>query len=623
MEWLRQHAGTLASSDIPPEFLAAPPRDSNDAVYKHIQQANMDRFDAIKNGQAVGVQLTPTEAARNHHLRHVTKRQSLRSVSDDDNSSYMPSVSQLPVHDHSLRHKKAFVPQKAPIADSPDTQRTIRSVSGSHSLRHEKRPLSGAGRPLRSNENSPSLSQSKGSPPTSQKPPLPANPTPQLRHSSLPVHLKQDARDNARNDRPRQHALRRSSREYRLENKPAVLESKPAAIKSKPAPVEEPTKHKDYSTIVETTSITAPHLLGLSHNRDRSMGTPMSASANSDRTEMEVCEAQNVALYPHSNDSLLLVQNGPKPLNKDKPEAAKPVKEPASNPPRRSWAQVAAQPPPPPAADPPSIAVNGKSIHTVKSPLTDPREAPAPPVINFIPPTPSHDESDEEIERAQRDDDEPDVPQRRSSLAKRARRYSDVLVRPLIGRTLVTRNHNIKPAPTMTEKREDEMLHPNWVPTSFWEEEDEEDFYDLDGPPEPLPAGGDTSEHPRNKFPRSMSVRMPGFRGSGGFLLGNSLGMDRHGTNKRRPHVTPRSDSTPSFNTSLQRVPSTESASSRGSGEGRVFSIPGTRTKLQYVGFKPITERMKKRRETKEDAARERRRAELKDQIGMRIVHDA
>ena len=37
-----------------------------------------------------------------------------------------------------------------------------------------------------------------------------------------------------------------------------------------------------------------------------------------------------------------------------------------------------------------------------------------------------------------------------------------------------------------------------------------------------------------------MSVRMPGFRGKGGFLVGNSLGIDRHGTNNRRHHVDKR-----------------------------------------------------------------------------------
>jgi hypothetical protein len=274
--------------------------------------------------------------------------------------------------------------------------------------------------------------------------------------------------------------------------------------------------------------------------------------------------------------------------------------------------------------DTPAIAVNGKSIHTVESPLTNPRAAPMPPVINFIPATPSHEDEEKELVPIE-EEEIPTTPQRRGSLAKRARRYSEVVVRPLFGRTLVTRSHNIRPSPTASEKR-DERLHPNWVPNSFWQDNDEDEYFsDPEDPFVRLPAGGDTSEHPRSKFPRSMSVRMPGFRGSGGFLLGNSLGVDRHGTNKRRPYIEPPSGngSVSRPKQSVRRVASLDSMASRASGDGRIFVIPGTRTRLQYVGFKPIKDKMRKRRETREDAAREKRRAELKEQIGMRIVHDA
>jgi hypothetical protein len=87
-------------------------------VYKHIQQANMDRFDALKNGQAVEAVVIPTDEARNRHLRHVTKRQSLRSVSDN-NSAYMPSGA--PKREHSVRSKKALTPQKVPRPGSPES----------------------------------------------------------------------------------------------------------------------------------------------------------------------------------------------------------------------------------------------------------------------------------------------------------------------------------------------------------------------------------------------------------------------------------------------------------------------------------------------------------------------
>lgn len=611
---MRQHAGT----DIPAEFLATPPRDANDTVYKHIQQANMDRFDALKNGQAVEAVVISTDSARNRHLRHVTKRQSLRSISDN-NSSYMPSSASK--REPSLRPKKALAPQRVPQPASPESPHNTRSVSGSHSLRHEKRPLSGTGRPLQSNENSPALSRAKEPLTLRHKPRILSQEPPKLRHSSLPIHLDSEpsqasptAPGSAKSERRRTHALRRSSREYRIEKTHTTAEHI--------------SEQKPTSTIIETTTFTSPHLLGLgAHNRNRSQGTPLSVSAVSDRTEMEVCEAQNVAFYPHSNNSLLVVQNRSKAEQKDQ-DQTHPSSEATGGHHVANGGNAMRGPPllsGSPVQDTPAIAVNGKSIHTVESPLTNPRAAPMPPVINFIPATPSHEDDEKELIPLE-EEEIPSTPQRRGSLAKRARRYSEVVVRPLFGRTLVTRSHNIRPSPTASEKR-DERLHPNWVPNNIWQDDDDDDEYFSD-PEDPfvrLPAGGDTSEHPRSKFPRNMSVRMPGFRGSGGFLLGNSLGVDRHGTNKRRPYIDPPSGngSASAPKQTVRRTASMDSIDSRATGDGRIFVIPGTRTRLQYVGFKPIKDKMRKRRETKEDAARERRRAEIKDQIGMRIVHDA
>jgi len=610
---MSQHAGT----DIPAEFLNTPPRDANDTVYKHIQQANMDRFDAMKNGHAVEAVVVSTDSARNRHLRHVTKRQSLRSVSDN-NSAYMPSGG--PKREASLRPKKVRIQPKVPQSNGPESPQTIRSASGSHSLRHEKRPLSGTGRPLQSNDNSPALSRAKEPLPLRHKPPSISKEPPRLRHSSLPIHLKSEPSqasptsvDSAKSERRR--ALRRSSREYRIENKDATADPVP--------------EQKPVSTIVETTTFISPHPLGLgTQSRSRSRGTPLSVSGVSDRTEMEVCEAQNVAFYPHSNESLLVVQHRSKPEQKDQDTAHSPSKTKGTR--RFSDSDNAMRPSPflsePAVQDTPAIAVNGKSIHTVESPLTNPRAAPMPPVINFIPATPSHEDEEKELVPLE-EEEIPSTPQRRNSLAKRARRYSEVVTRPLFGRTLVTRSHNIRPSPTASEKR-DERLHPNWVPNSFWQDDDDDDEEYYSDPEDPfvrLPAGGDTSEHPKAKFPRNMSVRMPGFRGSGGFLLGNSLGVDRHGTNKRRHYIEPPSGngSASASRQSVRRVASLDSMASHASGDGRIFVIPGTRTRLQYVGFKPIKDKIKKRRETREDAAREKRRAEIKDQIGMRIVHDA
>jgi len=64
-----------------------------------------------------------------------------------------------------------------------------------------------------------------------------------------------------------------------------------------------------------------------------------------------------------------------------------------------------------------------------------------------------------------------------------------------------------------------------------------------------LPRGGDTSDvepepelEPRSNLARGSSVKrllgLDGFRGSGGFLIGNSLGVERAGTNRRRHYIS-------------------------------------------------------------------------------------
>jgi len=87
---------------------------------------------------------------------------------------------------------------------------------------------------------------------------------------------------------------------------------------------------------------------------------------------------------------------------------------------------------------------------------------------------------------------------------------------------------------------EDGTLHPFWRPRGFWDGFSDSESDDEEGG---LPEGGDTSdiEDPEPEPPRrpnKLNKLKGGLRGSGGFLIGNSLGVERHGTNKRRHHVT-------------------------------------------------------------------------------------
>jgi hypothetical protein len=149
-----------------------------------------------------------------------------------------------------------------------------------------------------------------------------------------------------------------------------------------------------------------------------------------------------------------------------------------------------------------------------------------------LPATPAHDEGDP-LDRT-----DTDGLQRRPSLLQRARRYSDNIIQPIIKRsTSLRRRHSHR----QTRRSEAERLHPNWHPRDFWDNNSDSESDFGDGAPgedfgrDRLPPGGDTSEPP---LPRRLTQRLPGFRGAGGFLIGNSLGVERHGTNRRRPHVT-------------------------------------------------------------------------------------
>ena len=345
--------------------------------------------------------------------------------------------------------------------------------------------------------------------------------------------------------------------------------------------------------------------------------TPMSASQFSDRTEnVELCEASGVRLYPHNNESLLVVQHGSRPVSKDKTSNPDGYDLPEEQLQSLGKPIFAAQ------VDPPTPVLGARDLsNNADSPLTNPRAAPAPPVIQFIPPTPNT-----ELERELGDEQrgtlfaEANIPNRRLSLLQRARRYSDTFFK---GRSSM-RQQRREP-----EERET-YLSPLWRPQGFWDDfdsEDEEDFEPLGA----LPKGGDTSDvgedeaRRRGIFPRAMSKRLPGFRGQGGFLVGNSLGLDRHGTNNRRHYISTgtRTLSKRTSEELLKRISSGDAApqasqdSLRRIVKARTFVVPFSGGKrAQWVGTKKFRARVRSMRLAREEKAAEKRRQVIKGQIG-------
>src|SRR5207245_432163 len=143
----------------------------------------------------------------------------------------------------------------------------------------------------------------------------------------------------------------------------------------------------------------------------------------------------------------------------------------------------------------------------------------------------------------------------RLSLVQRARRYSDTFIAPLLARapstkrgkdgstTARTRSPEKRRVPSVNE--EDGNLHPFWRPRGFWNDFEDSDSESEDGFGEDrLPQGGDTTDvtpddPPPTRGLGALGRRLTnGFKGSGGFLIGNSLGVERAGTNRRRHYVS-------------------------------------------------------------------------------------
>ncbi|KAF2119720.1 hypothetical protein BDV96DRAFT_474364, partial [Lophiotrema nucula] len=376
-------------------------------------------------------------------------------------------------------------------------------------------------------------------------------------------------------------------------------------------------------------------------------------------TPIEVSEATAVSIYPHNNHSLLVVQQVARSstlpldeshstfrMNEQPTIELSSLKVPSSPPNLEVAPDEGKQLDQPtftvePSTPPMQISLPVPGV--VDSPLKNPRQAPEPPVIKFIPPTPA-DELDRQLVPGppKRSDSHP---QRRLSLVQRARRYSDNLISPLLARASSTRGryvsdpHEHPRVPSVND--EESNLHPFWRPRGFWDGFDDSDSESDD---DILPQGGDTSEVEVSAPappPRKMSVlgrRLTnGFKGPSGFLIGNSLGVERAGSNRRR-HVVDlparRSRKAPKIliqpptlplRTRSPRIEKRNSGSSmRSSGSyersarnsrraswRKGKTIPGLGVQVQYIGLSGVKEHFKEKKA-------EKRRNEIRQSIGSR-----
>ncbi|EME46730.1 hypothetical protein DOTSEDRAFT_70658 [Dothistroma septosporum NZE10] len=676
---LREFAPCVPPAEVesPPTTAAKETLVSNNRVYKVIQEENAKRHSIVSNGSAVQALLMFPAEGQKRKLRHTPKRESLRA--GISTASLSKPNSEDSMHTPKLRHKRGMDSIGSSEATSaPTPERFERRIRTEPIKLPSARVASPAGNgiaedPMRPKKISAMPSNVKGA---IMKPPkLRRTLRDQTldRHSvSFDLSAQQGAasetissprlRKTSRGDRLDNNLevrrtslygeaelisrstspeLRKFSKEDRLENDQEVrrtsqgrvsqlishdmdlkLDRLASDLTSAGREMQDRCSIRDRRTSSESKHPTSPRRKSFDPRLLNQIGTPLSISL-SERTAVTEAEfglAKGVEIHQHNNDSLLLIHGRSSSYDQD--HALSDLSDwPLPSIERDYDSQAGAlQPTFQAVVESPVISPNeiiGLSKHHVDSPLTNPRAAPAPPAIQFIPPTPN-----EELERSLSGSAEQKKPemQRNLSWSQRAKRFSSNLVQPLeFGRGGSLR----RPKRVVTEpaqrRHSDSRLSPMWVPRAMSElYSDSDDDYDDDDDDDHLPAGGDTSdvhEHyasgkrkSKSFFPRSMSVRMPGFRGNGGFLVGNSLGLDRHGTNNRRHYIAKRT-SEEMLRRAKQR-------------RRRTFTLPFSGGKrVEYVGLGGLSEHLQSSRQRKEERAAEKRREALRRQIGTRVFH--
>jgi hypothetical protein len=392
-----------------------------------------------------------------------------------------------------------------------------------------------------------------------------------------------------------------------------------------------------------------------------SQTTPFSQISD---TPIEVSEATAVSIYPHNNHSLLLVQqasrNSSMPLEEEYQQQYQQADDAYFAPQDHvDLRQELQRTPTPPFVDAsehtsetsgdrhqpmlafeastPPMQIDLPQPNVVDSPLENPRPPPEPPRIMFIPPTPAEElECDLQLSPPGPPKHSDSYPQRRFSLVQRARRYSDNLISPFLVRASSNRGRHFSDSHAHTHRNprvptvsdEDGSLHPFWRPRGFWDDFDDSDS---ESDEDVLPSGGDTSDvgdpEPESQYPRrrnTLRKRLTnGLQSSSGFLIGNSLGVERHGPNTQRHHVTLPSRLAGSQSPRSQHSGISKSASSLrsyGSFERpkkrqswrKGKTIPGLKgVQVQYIGLSGVKDRLRER-------TAEKRRDKIRKSIGSR-----
>lgn len=334
---------------------------------------------------------------------------------------------------------------------------------------------------------------------------------------------------------------------------------------------------------------------------------------------LEVNEATAISIYPHTNKSILVIQQ----MTGGDP----------NDPPGHS-AIIAANA---------NISLSGTVTPTlihetrqaINSPLKNPRAPPQPPDFKLIPPTPLNGPPTEESNSQQ----SPTSPakarlNRPVAIMKRAlsaRRYSESFISPL-SRSLSRRNTIDGRRPPIGDDP-DSRLHPFWRPRGFWDDLSESSS-DSDSDFGNVPNYTDVRVSRKNHAP-DISSNQPLTR-SVSLTRRFATSISRKTSKNYSPYSYIRSHSRSLADGSQEPAPPRKKYSFASLDNNRsyeflpqparqreVVPMPRLGYRVQFIGLKGLAEKMEKAKVRREEGRRERAREKLRGSIGVVRLGDS
>lgn len=334
---------------------------------------------------------------------------------------------------------------------------------------------------------------------------------------------------------------------------------------------------------------------------------------------LEVNEATAISIYPHTNKSILVIQQMTGGDPNDPPGHAAII---AAN------ANIAL-----PGTIAPTLI--HETRQAINSPLKNPRAPPQPPDFKLIPPTPLNGPPTEESNSQQ----SPTSPvkarlNRPVAMMKRAlsaRRYSESFISPL-SRSLSRRNTITSRRPSIGDDP-DSRLHPFWRPRGFWDDlSDSSSDSDSDFGNVPNYTGVRVSR--KNHAPDNSSSQ-PITR-STSLTRRFATSFSRKTSKNHSPYSHIRSHSRSLSDGSQEPAPPRKKYSFASLDNNRSYEflpqparqrdeapMPRLGYRVQFIGLKGLAEKMEKAKVRREEGRRERAREKLRGSIGVVRLGDS